>query len=105
MWVALPKKVWDVNELKCPRYAAASRTSVRDRKASGYAGSKEGVSGFTDKPELLGRFILDLVIGASGRYSYPELFRRISVEGISLKYLSQQLRKEAEESDITLDQN
>lgn len=63
---------------------------------------REGVSDITDKPELFGRFILDQVIGVSGRYPFPELFRRISGEDISLKYLSQQLRKEAEMSDIVL---
>ena len=63
---------------------------------------REGVSDITDKSELFGRFILDQVIGVSGRYPFPELFRRISGEDISLKYLSQQLREEAEESDIAV---
>ena len=63
---------------------------------------REGVSDITDKPELFGRFILDQVTGVSGRYPFPELFRRISGEDISLKYLSQQLRIESEESDIRL---
>jgi oligoendopeptidase F len=66
---------------------------------------REGVSDITDKPELFGRLILDQVIGVSGMYPFPELFRRISGEDISLKYLSQQLRKEAGESDVKLIEN
>jgi len=66
---------------------------------------REGVSDITDKPELFGRFVLDQVISVSGRYPFPELFRRISGEDLSLRFLSQQLRKGAEESDITVVDN
>ncbi len=58
---------------------------------------REGVSDVTDRPELFGRFILDEVVGVSGRYPFPELFRRISGEDLSLKLLSQRLREEAGE--------
>ncbi len=61
---------------------------------------REGISDIIDRPELFGRFVLDEVIGASGRYSFPELFRRISGEGLSLRLLSQRLRKEANEQDM-----
>jgi oligoendopeptidase F len=59
--------------------------------------SREGVSDVTDRPVLFGRFILDEVIGASGRYPFPELFRRISGEDLSLRLLSERLIAEAEE--------
>lgn len=62
--------------------------------------NREGISDYTEKPEKFGRFILDDVIRASGRYPFPELFRRISGEDLSLKLLSQRLRKEANEQDI-----
>ena len=62
---------------------------------------REGVSDVTDKPESFGRFILDEVIRTSGRYPFPELFRRISGENLSLKLLSQRLREEADEQGIS----
>ncbi len=57
--------------------------------------TREGISDVTDKPELFGRFILDEVIGVSGRYPFPELFRRISGEDLSLGFLSKRLKAEA----------
>ncbi|MCK5115481.1 MAG: peptidase M3A and M3B thimet/oligopeptidase F [Candidatus Aegiribacteria sp.] len=57
----------------------------------------EGISDHAERPGKFGRFILDEVIGASGRYPFPELFRRISGSGLSLRLLSQRLIAEAEE--------
>ncbi|MCD4702659.1 MAG: peptidase M3A and M3B thimet/oligopeptidase F [Candidatus Aegiribacteria sp.] len=53
--------------------------------------SREGVSDVIDRPDLFGRFILDEVVGVSGRYPFPELFRRISGEDLSLRLLSERL--------------
>ena len=63
--------------------------------------NREGISDHTERPEKFGRFILDEVIGVSGRYPFPELFRRISGEDLSLRLLSQRLREEADEQDIS----
>ena len=62
---------------------------------------REGVTDVIDRPELFGRFVLDEVIGASGKYPFPELFSRISGEDLSLRLLSSRLRKEANEQDIS----
>ncbi|RKZ05264.1 peptidase M3A and M3B thimet/oligopeptidase F [Candidatus Fermentibacteria bacterium] len=62
---------------------------------------RENVSDVTERPELFGRFILDEVIGVSGRYPFPDLFRRISGEELSLRLLSKRLRKEADEQGIS----
>lgn len=62
--------------------------------------NREGISDITDRPESFGEFILDEVIRPSGRYPCPELYRRISGEDLSLRLLSECLRKEADEQDI-----
>ncbi len=63
--------------------------------------NREGISDYTEKPEMFGRFILDEVIGESGRYPFPELFRRISGEDLSLSLLSARLREEANEQGVS----
>ncbi len=58
---------------------------------------REDVSDIVDKPEQFGKFIMDEVISVSGRYPFPELYRRISGEDISLRYLSGRLMEMAEQ--------
>lgn len=59
--------------------------------------ARENVSDVTNKPKQFGRFIMDEVINVSGRYPFPELYRRISGEDVSLRYLSERLRRMAEQ--------
>ena len=56
---------------------------------------REGIQDLTEKPEDFGRFILDEVIGVSGRYPFPELFKRLSGRELSLDFLTGKLREEA----------
>jgi len=46
-----------------------------------------GVEKITDKPLEFGKFLYEEVIKPSGRYTYSELFERISKEKFSLKYM------------------
>ncbi len=48
---------------------------------------KYSVNSILDKPEEFGKFMIDKVIKPSGRYPYADLFKRISGEDFSLKYL------------------
>lgn len=48
---------------------------------------KHGVESITEKPKAFGTFLKKEVIEPSGRYKYNELFKRISGEEFSLKYL------------------
>jgi oligoendopeptidase F len=61
---------------------------------------KENVDDVTEKPKLFGKFVMDEVIGASGRYPFPELFRKISGEDLTLGFLSESLRKEASKHQL-----
>jgi len=54
---------------------------------------KESVSAITQEPEAFGRFIADEVMKPSGRYPFPELFKRISGEELSLSFLTGKIRK------------
>jgi len=49
--------------------------------------NKAGVNKMEEKPEAFARFLYDEVIAPSGLYAYPELFKRISGEDFSLKYV------------------
>lgn len=55
---------------------------------------REGIDDVVDEAESFGKFLLDEVIGVTGRYRFPELFRRISGEGLSLRFLTDRLKKE-----------
>lgn len=57
---------------------------------------RENLSDVMEKPRLFGRFLLDEVIGVSGRYPFPQLFRRLSGKDLSLDIL---LRRMAEAAD------
>jgi oligoendopeptidase F len=58
---------------------------------------RENVSDISEKPLEFGRFVLDEVIGVSGRYPFPELYRRISGEELSLGFFINRLRSEVED--------
>ncbi|MFC1898171.1 peptidase M3A and M3B thimet/oligopeptidase F [Candidatus Cloacimonadota bacterium] len=45
------------------------------------------VKSILEKPEAFGKFLVDEVINPSGTYPYAELFKRISGEDFSLRYL------------------
>lgn len=49
--------------------------------------AKYQVRDITEKPEAFGQFLYEEVIKPSGRYTYGDLFRRISGEDFSFKYL------------------
>ncbi|RKZ02947.1 peptidase M3A and M3B thimet/oligopeptidase F [Candidatus Fermentibacteria bacterium] len=53
---------------------------------------RESVSAITQNPEAFGRFITDEVVKPSGRYPFPELFRRISGGELSLSFLTRKIR-------------
>jgi len=57
--------------------------------------AREGVDDIIEKPEIFGRFVLDEVIGVSGRYPFPELFRKLSGRDLSLGFLVRKLEEEA----------
>lgn len=59
---------------------------------------REQVDHVMEKPRLFGQFILDEVIGVSGRYPFPELFRRLSGKGLSLDILLRRMREAADGS-------
>ncbi|WP_409303144.1 hypothetical protein [Peribacillus sp. SCS-155] len=44
-------------------------------------------SAIIDKPKEFGAFLKEQIINPSGRYKYNELFKRISGEDFSLKYM------------------
>lgn len=48
---------------------------------------KHNLSSILDKPEAFGKFLVDDVMNVSGTYTYSELFKRISGDKFSLKYL------------------
>lgn len=48
---------------------------------------RENVDAITDQAESFGEFLFEEVIEPSGRYTYSELFERISGEKFSLKYM------------------
>lgn len=48
---------------------------------------QHNISHITEMPEAFGAFLLEKVIQPSGRYTYSQLFERISGEGFSFKYL------------------
>lgn len=49
--------------------------------------SKYGVEDIMDKPKEFGEFLINEVIKSSGLYKFEDLFRRISGENFSLKYM------------------
>lgn len=55
-----------------------------------------GVKSITDKPLEFGEFLRTEVIEPSGRFPFPELFKRISGEELSLRYLTARIQKELE---------
>jgi oligoendopeptidase F len=57
--------------------------------------SREAVGEVTDRPLEFGKFLLDEIMAVSGRYSFPELFRQISGEELTLRFLTDRLRMEA----------
>lgn len=48
---------------------------------------KYGIKSIMEKSEAFGKFVVDEVIKPSGRYPYAELFKKISDEEFSLRYL------------------
>ena len=48
---------------------------------------KMGIENAMEKPEEFGAFVLDNVLKVSGKYKYQELFKKISGEDFSLKYM------------------
>ena len=50
---------------------------------------RHGVASITDKPLEFGQFLYEEVIKPSGRYTYSELFERISGNKFSLKYMTE----------------
>ncbi len=48
---------------------------------------KQGIKSILEKPEAFGKFLVEEVINPSGTYPYAELFKRISGEDFSLKFL------------------
>jgi len=54
---------------------------------------KESVADIVQKPEAFGWFIAHEVMKPSGQYPFPELFRRISGEELSLSFLTEKIRK------------
>ncbi len=57
---------------------------------------REGVGDITERPEAFGEFLREEVIAPSGMYPFPELFRRISGEDLSLSFLVRRIREELE---------
>ncbi len=55
-----------------------------------------GVGDITEKPEAFGEFLREEVVAPSGMYPFPELFRRISGEDLSLSFLVRRIREELE---------
>lgn len=49
--------------------------------------ARHDVKAITEKPEAFGEFLYKEVIEPSGLYTYEELFRRISGDGFSFKYM------------------
>jgi hypothetical protein len=56
---------------------------------------RESLADVSENPAAFGRFLLDEVMSASGRYSFPDLYRRICGEKISLDFLLRRLKREA----------
>ena len=48
---------------------------------------KHGINSIMEKPEAFGKFLVEDVIKPAGTYPYAELFKRISGEDFSLRYL------------------
>jgi len=55
---------------------------------------KESLTDMMQKPEAFGSFVKEEVIDASGRYPFPELFKRISGEDLSLSFLTSRIIRE-----------
>lgn len=55
---------------------------------------RESIDEVSEKPGVFGKFILDEVIGVSGRFPFPELFKRISGEELTLRFLTDRFKRE-----------
>ena len=49
---------------------------------------KKNIKSINEKPKQFGKFMMQEVIKPSGRYTFNELFKRVSGEKFSLKYLN-----------------
>ncbi len=54
---------------------------------------KESISDIMQKPEAFGDFIRNEVIKPSGMYPFPELFKRISGDELSLSFLTKKIKE------------
>ncbi len=55
---------------------------------------REGISDLTEKPAEFGDFLREEVIAPSGRYTFPELFKKISGEDLSLSLMVDRIEQE-----------
>lgn len=50
---------------------------------------RQNISKFTDNPKEFGNFLMEEVIKPGGKYTFEELFKKISGEDFSLRYITE----------------